>query len=166
MEEEPTRTAPTFVGLFKRLHIVTIPEEFLDKGAPPVTLRFSQLNAKKMAKANMNDTLNSIDRQNEIFGRLSEDQRKVSLERQSTTDAESAKRVQERADEPDTFDDFDKCTLVELAHVQHQPVPGLKEDWVGLTGSEIEDLLCLEWLAGEIYDVSKPKSAKEREKNS
>ena len=38
-------------------------------------------------------------------------------------------------------------------------------DWAELTDEQIDDLLCLEWLAGEIYDVSKPKSAKEREKN-
>ena len=37
--------------------------------------------------------------------------------------------------------------------------------WTELTTEQIDDLVCMEWLAGEIYDVSKPKSAKEREKN-
>ena len=151
------------MSLFKRVHTVTVPPEFLDEGSPVTTLRFSQLNAKKMAKANLNDTLDAIGRQNTIMDALSDDQRQASLDRQKTQDAESIKRAQERAEEPDTFDDFDQHTLVALAHVQHQPTTG---EWVELTDSEIDDLLCLEWLAGEIYDVSKPKSAKEREKNS
>ena len=47
--------------------------------------------------------------------------------------------------------------------MEHQPSAG---KWVELTPEEIDDLLCLEWLAGEIYDVSKPKSAEAREKTS
>ena len=163
------------MSLFKRVHIVTVPKEFLEEGDPKTQLRFSQLNTKKMAKANLNDTLDAIDRQNKIMGRLSDEQRQASLERQKTQDAESIKRAQERAEEPDTFDDFDQHTLVALAHVHHKPdhdpttgpPPSAAIDaWVELTEEEIDDLLCLEWLAGEIYDVSKPKSAKEREKNS
>ena len=87
------------------------------RGRPPTTLRFSQLNAKKMAKANLADTLDAIDRQNTIMAALSEEQRQASLDRQRTQDAESIKRAQERAEEPDTFDDFDQHTLVSLAHV-------------------------------------------------
>ena len=151
------------MSLFKRLHTVTVPPEFLDEGAPATTLRFSQLNVKKMAKANLTDTLDSIDRGNTIMAALSDEQRKASLDRQRTVDAESAKRAQERAEEADTFDDFDQHTLVALAHVEYSPNPG---KWKELTSDEIDDLLCLDWLAGQIYDVSKPKSAKAREKNS
>ena len=152
------------MSLFKKVHTVTVPQEFLEKGDPPISLRFSQLNTKKMAKANLNDTLGAIDRQNEIMARLSEEQRQASIDRQATQDPESIKRAQERAEEPDTFDDFDQHTLVALAHVQHQP--GTGQEWQELTSDEIDDLVCLDWLAGQIYDVSKPKSAKDREKNS
>ena len=154
------------MSLFKRVHVVTVPPEFLDKGAPAPQLRFSQLNAKKMAKANLNDTLDAIDRQNKIMGALSEEQRQASLDRQRTQDAESIARAQARAEEPDTFDDFDQHTLVSLAHVEHQVGVNGSMEWKELTDEEIDELLCLDWLAGEIYDVSKPKSAKEREKNS
>ena len=150
------------MSLFKRVHVVTVPPEFLDEGEPPIKLRFSQLNAKKMAKANLADTLDAIDRQNTIMKALSEEQRQASLERQKTQDDESIKRAQARADEPDTFDDFDQTTLVKLAHVQHR----IGDDWIEFTDEQIDDLLCLDWLAGQIYDVSKPKSAKAREKNS
>ena len=150
------------MSLFKRLHVVKVPREFLEKDEPDTTLRFSQLNAKKMAKANLNDTLDAIDRQNTIMAALSDEQRQASLDRQRTQDAESIKRAQERAEEPDTFDDFDQHTLVALAHVEHQ----VETKWTELTSEEIDDLLCLDWLAGEIYDVSKPRSAKAREKNS
>ena len=150
------------MSLFKRVHVVTVPPEFLDEGAPTTTLRFSQLNAKKMAKANLNDTLDAIDRQNTIMAALSDEQRQASLDRQRTQDSESIKRAQERAEEPDGFEDFDQHTLVALAHVEHL----VERQWVELTEAEIDELLCLDWLAGEIYDVSKPKSAKAREKNS
>ena len=154
------------MSLFKRVHVVTVPPEFLDHDAPKTQLRFSQLNAKKMSKANLNDTLDAIDRQNIIMAKLSDEQRKASLDRQRTQDAESIKRAQERAEEPDDFDDFDQHTLIALAHVQHQTTSDGKVEWTELTPEEIDDLLCLDWLAGEIYDVSKPKSAKDREKNS
>ena len=150
------------MSLFKRVHAVKVPAEFLDKGAPPITLRFSQLNPKKMGKANLQDTLGAIDRQNTIMAQLSDEQRKASLDRQKTTDTESIKRAQERAEEPDTFDDFDQHTLIALAHVEHQ----IEGAWTELTSEDIDELVCMEWLAGEIYDVSKPKSAKAREKNS
>ena len=111
------------MSLFKRIHTVTVPREFLEKGTPNIDLRFRQLNPKKMGKANLNDTLEAIDRQNVIMAKLSEEQRQASLERQKTVDTESVKRAQERADEPDSFDDFDQHTLVALAHVEHQPGP-------------------------------------------
>ena len=149
------------MSLFKRVHTVKVPSEFLDKGNPPITLRFSQLNPKKMGKANLQDTLGAIDRQNTIMAQLSDEQRKASLDRQRTQDTESIKRAQERAEKPDEFDDFDQHTLIALAHVEHQ----VDSAWTELTSDEIDDLVCMEWLAGEIYDVSRPKSAKEREKN-
>ena len=152
------------MSLFKRTHVVKVPAEFLDEGESPITLRFSQLNAKKMAKANLADTLEAIERQNVIMTKLSDEQRQASLDRQRTVDSDSIKRAQERAEEPDAFDDFDQHTLVALAHVHHKPNPG--EAWTELTDEQIDDLLCLEWLAGQIYDVSKPKSAKAREGNS
>ena len=107
------------MSLFKRTHVVKVPAEFLDEGEPETSLRFSQLNAKKMAKANLADTLDAIDRQNVIMAKLSEEQRQASLDRQRTIDPESIKRAQESAEEPDKFDDFDQHTLVSLAHVQH-----------------------------------------------
>ena len=91
------------MSLFKRLHTVTVPQEFLEKGDPATTLRFSQLNPKKMGKANLTDTLSAIDRGNEIMAKLSDEQRQASLDRQRSVDPESAKRAQDRADEPDTF---------------------------------------------------------------
>ena len=150
------------MSLFKKIHTVKVPAEFLDKGVSPITLRFCQLNAKKMGKANLKDTLEAIGRQNKIMAELSDEQRQASLDRQRTQDADSIKRAQERAEEPDTFDDFDQHTLIALAHVEHQ----VESNWVELTDDQIDELTCMEWLAGEIYDVSKPKSAKEREKNS
>ena len=150
------------MSLFKRTHVVKVPAEFLEEGERETTLRFSQLNAKKMAKADLADTLDAIERQNVIMAKLSDEQRQASLDRQRTVDPESIKRAQERAEEPDTFDAFDQHTLVSLAHVQHQ----VESDWAELTSEQIDDLVCLEWLAGQIYDVSKPKSAKAREKNS
>ena len=150
------------MSLFKRVHTVKVPEEFLGTGEKPITLRFSQLNPKKMGKANLQDTLGAIDRQNTIMAKLSDEQRKASLDRQRNQDAESTKRAQDRAEEPDKFDDFDQHTLIALAHVEHQVLA----EWAELTTEEIDDLVCMEWLAGEIYDVSKPKSAEAREKNS
>ena len=149
------------MSLFKRVHTIKVPADFLGQGEPPITLRFSQLNPKKMGKANLQDTLSSITRQNTIMESLSEEQRKASLDRQRTQDSESIKRAQERAEEPDTFDDFDQHTLIALAHVEHQ----VESKWTEFTSEEIDELVCMEWLAGEIYDVSKPKSAKDREKN-
>ena len=150
------------MSLFKRVHVVTVPAEFLAQDTPATQLRFSQLNPKKMAQANLRDTLDAIDRQNTIMAKLSEEQRQASLDRQRTQDAESIKRAQERAEAPDTFNDFDQHTLVALAHVEHL----VASKWTELTSDEIDELLCLDWLAGEIYDASKLKSAKAREKNS
>ena len=65
-----------------------------------------------MAKADLADTLDAIERQNTIMGALTEEQRQASLDRQRTVDSESIKRAQERAEEPDAFDDFDQHTLV------------------------------------------------------
>ena len=150
------------MSLFSKPHVVTVPSEFLADGDPPTQLRFKQLNSGKMAKANDSDTLVSIDRQNTIMARLSDEQRQASLDRQRTQDPESIKRAQERAEAPDAFDDFDQRKLIELAHVEHQ-VDG---KWTEITSDQIDELVCLDWLAGEIYDVSKPKSAQAREKNS
>ena len=149
------------MSLFKRFHIVSVPPEFLDAGSSPVQVRFSQLNSGKMARANDSDTMKSIERGNTIMAALSDEQRQASLDRQRSQDTESIKRAQERAEAPDTFDDFDQQKLVELAHVEHKT----DGEWCELTSEQIEDLVCLDWLAGEIYDVSKPKSAKAREKN-
>ena len=87
---------------------------------------------------------------------------KALIDRQKTQSPESIKRAEERAEEPDNFDDFDQHTLVALAHVEHKTSAG--SEWTELTSEEIDELLCLDWLAGEIYDVSKPKSAKARGK--
>ena len=152
------------MSLFERIHTVKVPEEFFEKNAPVTMLRFSQLNPKKMAKANLADTIEAMSRQNEIESSLSDTQRVAWDARQALPpDAESAKRAQERAEDPDEFDDFDQHTLIALAHVKHQAEG---KEWTELTPAEIDDLVCMEWLAGEIYDVSKPKSAKAREKNS
>ena len=157
------------MSLFSKPHVVTVPSEFLTDGDPPTQLRFKQLNSGKMAKANLSDTLVSIDRQNTIMAALDDEQRQASLDRQRTQDPESIKRAHERAEQPDTFDDFDQHKLIELAHVEHKTdVAQIAVDgkWTELTPEQIDDLVCLDWLAGEIYDVSKPKSAKAREKNS
>ena len=108
----------------------------------------------------MNDTLVALDRQNEIMAALDAEQRKAALDRQRAPDPESTKRIQERAEDPDTFSDFDQHTLVALAQVEYKKA----SKWTKFTKEEIDELLCLDWLAGEIYDRSKPKSAKEREK--
>ena len=151
------------MSLFKRVHTVTVPKEFLNIDDPVTTLRFSQLNPKKMGKASVADTIEALSRQNEIESSLTDSQRVAWDARQAQPqDAESAKLAAEAAEEPDTFDDFDQHTLIALAHVEHQDDG---KEWTELTGAEIDDLVCMEWLAGEIYDVSKPKSAKEREKN-
>ena len=151
------------MSLFKKLIVVTVPPEYESEGAPPIQIRFSQLNSGKMAKAYDSDTLLSIDRQNVIMARLSDEQRQASLDRQrDKDDPEQIKRREEKAEEPDTFDDFDQHKLVALAHVEHK-VDG---KWTELLSEEIDELVCLDWLAGQIYDVSKPKSAKAREKNS
>ena len=63
------------MSLFKRVHTVTVPAEFLDKGDPVTTLRFSQLNPKKMDKANLADTHAAFSRQKDIEAGLDEKQR-------------------------------------------------------------------------------------------
>ena len=151
------------MSLFKRVHVVTVPKEFLEEGDSETQLRFSQLTPGKMARANMNDTLYALDRQNQIMAALDDGPASG-----SARSAESAgPRIYEAypgsvAEDPDTFDDFDQPTLVKLAHVEYQKA----SKWTEFTEKEIDELLCLDWLAGEIYDRSKPKSAKEREKNS
>ena len=62
---------------------------------PKTQLRFSQLSAKEMAMADMNDTPRAEEPRNR-----------------------EARLV------ADTFDDFDQHTLVALAHVEHQPCAG------------------------------------------
>ena len=112
------------MSLFKKVHRVTVPAEYLDKGTAPIELRFSQLNAKKMGKANLNDTLDAIDRQNTIMAKLSDEQRQASLDRQRThrcrvDQAGAGKAPRKRI----PFDDFDQHTLIALAHVEHQAEP-------------------------------------------
>ena len=151
------------MSLFKKVHTVTVPKEFLEKADGTIKLRFSQLNPKKMGKANLQDTIEALSRQNSIEASLTERQREKWDARQlQPQSAEAAKRSQERAEEPDKFDDFDQHKLIELAHVERQ----VDSQWAELTSEEIDELLCMDWLAGEIYDVSKPKSAEAREKNS
>ena len=97
------------MSLFKKVHSVTVPTAYLDKGVAPIELRFSQLNPGKMAKANQRDTLKSIGWQNEIMAELSDEQRQASLDRQREKgDPEEIKRREEKAGEPDEFDDFDQ----------------------------------------------------------
>ena len=143
------------MSLFKRVHTVNVPPEFLDEGAPATSLLFSQLNSKKMAKAKLSQTIESIKQGNVILELISDKAR-------TTQQSEAREDAKQKAEEPDTFDKFDQHTLVSLAHVHHQ----VEDDWVELKSEEIDDLLCLDWLAGEIFDVSKPKSAMAREKNS
>ena len=74
------------MSLFSKPHVVTVPPEFLAEGDPPIQIRFKQLNSGKMAKAYDSDTLLSIDRQNVIMARLSDEQRQASLDRQRDKD--------------------------------------------------------------------------------
>ena len=145
------------MSLFKRVHTVKVPPELLDEGAPAISLSFSQLNSKKMAKAKLSQTLESIKQGNVILELISDKAR-------TTQQSEAREDAKQKAEEPDTFDKFDQHTLVALAHVAYM-TDDEKEGWVKLKDEEIDDLLCLDWLAGEIFDVSKPKSAKAREKN-
>ena len=152
------------MSLFKRVHTVSVPKEFLEEGEAAITLRFSQLNSKKMAKANLSDTLDAIERQNIIMDALSDAQREASIDRQKNPDPEATKRAQERAEEPDDFDDFDQPTLVALAHVHHKP--SAAEEWTEFTSEQIDELVCLDWLAGQIYDVSLSRKAPRRGKKT
>ena len=149
---------PTASNDFTRIR--TVPSEFLDPGSQPIQLRFCQLNAKKMAKADLADTLAAIEQLNQIMASMSDEDRAVALDRQE------ARRVESPQDTaaPNTFADYDNTTLIALAHVERRADDG--SEWIELTTTEIDDLLCAEWLAGEIYDVSKPKSDEAREKNS
>ena len=156
----PDQTQPNTMSLFRRVHIRTVPSEFLDPGSQPIQLRFCQLNAKKMAKADLADTLAAIEQLNQIMASMSDEDRARALDRQE------ARRVESPQDTaaPNTFADYDNTTLIALAHVERRADDG--SEWIELTTTEIDDLLCAEWLAGEIYDVSKPKSDEAREKNS
>ena len=145
------------MSLFRRVHIRTVPSEFLDPGSQPIQLRFCQLNAKKMAKADLADTLAAIEQLNQIMASMSDKDRAVALDRQK----HAAPKAQDTA-APNTFADYDNTTLIALAHVERRADDG--SEWIELTTTEIDDLLCAEWLAGEIYDVSKPKSDEAREK--
>ena len=145
------------MSLFRRVHIRTVPSEFLDPGSQPIQLRFCQLNAKKMAKADLADTLAAIEQLNQIMASMSDKDRAVALDRQK----HAALKAQDTA-APNTFADYDNTTLIALAHVERRADDG--SEWIELTTTEIDDLLCAEWLAGEIYDVSKPKSGEAREK--
>ena len=151
----PDQTQPNTMALFRRVHIRTVPSEFLDPGSQPIQLRFCQLNAKKMAKADLADTLAAIEQSNQIMASMSDKDRAVALDRQK----HAALKAQDTA-APNTFADYDNTTLIALAHVERRADDG--SEWIELTTTEIDDLLCAEWLAGEIYDVSKPKSDEAR----
>ena len=142
------------MSLFDKPHIVTVPKEYLADDDPTYNLSFKQLNSKKMAKAKLSQTLESIKQGNVILELISDKAR-------TTQQSEAREDAKQKAEELDTFDKFDQHTLVALAHVRYRE----GDDWKVLTDEEIDDLLCLDWLAGQIYDVSKPKSAKAREKN-
>ena len=150
------------MSLFKRIHTVKVPAEFLDKGDPITTLQFSQLNPKKMDKANLAHILAAFNRQDEMEAGLNEKQRAAWDERLAQPSQPPDKESTKSPQEPDTFDSFDDHKLIELAHVNYK----VGSKWVEFTNEQIDDLLCMEWLAGKIYDVSKPISAKAREKNS
>ena len=147
----PDQTQPNTMSLFRRVHIRTVPSEFLDPGSQPIQLRFCQLNAKKMAKADLADTLAAIEQLNQIMASMSDKDRAGALDRQK----HAALKAQDTA-APNTFADYDNTTLIALAHVERRADDG--SEWIELTTTEIDDLLCAEWRAGEIYDVSKPKS--------
>ena len=146
--------------LFKRYHIVVVPPQFLPDGAPKVQLRFCQLNKRKMAKAEQANTFELIEAANKISEQLSQETRDAQIRRQENrpfSDAEA-----DAPEDVNAFDDYSSRTLIELAHVEHV----VDSEWKELEKEEIEDLICDEWLAGSIYDVSRPSSAKEREGNS
>ena len=144
------------MSLFRRVHIRTVPPEFLDPGCPPIQLRFCQLNAKKMEKADLEDTIKAIEKLKAIMERLSEEARAAAIARQAEAPSAAVK--------PNTFDDYDNDTMLVLAHVERRTDDS--SGWVELTPEELDDLSCAEWLAGEIYDVSRSKSAEARGKNS
>lgn len=146
--------------LFKNYHLREVPARFLPEGATKVRLRFCQLNKRKMAKAEQNHTYEVISNAQRVSGLVSQEAREAQIRRQ-----ENAPFPEPDADaKPDvnTFDDYADMTLIMLAHVEHHD----GNVWVELTEEEIEELVCDDWLAGEIYDASRPSSAKEREKNS
>ena len=147
----------SLAALLKKLHLVTVPQEFGELSG--VTIRFCQLNAKKMAKADEANTLQLIQTQNRIMSGLSEEARTIALNREVSP--EVAQRGREKAEAPNTVDDYDAYTLIALAHCE--VLEG--ETWTAIADDQIDDLVCLEWLAGQIYDVSKPASAEAREKN-
>ena len=109
------------MSLFKRTHVVKVPAEFLDEGesdpSPSAFLSSTQRRWRRRTSPTPSTPSNGRTRS---WVKLSEEQRQASLDRQRTVDSDSIKRAQERAEEPDTFDDFDQHTLVSLAHVQHQ----------------------------------------------
>ena len=89
------------MSLFRRVHIRTVPSEFLDPGSQPIQLRFCQLNAKKMAKADLADTLAAIEQLNQIMASMSDKDRAVALDRQK----HAALKAQDTA-APNTFADY------------------------------------------------------------
>ena len=129
----PGQTQPNTMSLFRRVHIRTVPSEFLDPGSQPIQLRFCQLNAKKMAKADLADTLAAIEQLNQIMASMSDEDRAVALDRQE------ARRVESPQDTaaPNTFADYDNTTLIALAHVERRADDG--SEWIELTTTEIDD---------------------------
>ena len=109
------------MSLFKKVHRVKVPAEYLDKGEAPIELRFSQLNARQDGEGKP-EGYPEGDRvaERRSWRKLSEEQRKASLDRQRDkgrflSQVKRASRKKPR--HPTTFDDFDQHTLVTLAHV-------------------------------------------------
>ena len=153
-------TDKPFDTIFKRYHVREVPVEFLPDGAPKVKLRFCQLNKRKMAQAERDEIFEAIEAAELISSQLSQESRDAQIRRQEKAPFPEAKP--DAKPDANTFDDYSDRTLIKLAHVEHHGGDG----WVELTDNEIDELICDEWLAGQIYDVSRPSSAKEREGNS
>ena len=90
------------MSLFKKIHTVKVPAEYQEKSAPPITLRFNQLNPKKMGKA---DLSRHPQRHRPAERRSWRRSPTSSVRRHSTGSGRQtpsrSKRAQERAEEPD-----------------------------------------------------------------
>ena len=158
------------MSLFKdNLLIREIPKRFLAEGETG-RVRFKRLNSEKLRRANEAQTFAMLDQAEAIRTHLSKDARALS-EKYAESDAVAkakAEAVQPRGRKPEvakeTFSDFHNPKLVELAHPEFSVNAG---SWTELGSDDlIEDLPCLDWLAGEIYDESRSDDEEAREKNS